>query len=133
MIIPTIPKPLADGIYFAIRLDFEFTAEFSLVVGLLDGRYRPPDRRVRLCHPLESVLLGQKAIGEKLDQIAELVGVDRDWIDGFCDSINGVDARADGPYRDGYCLARWPELRRWIEPLAVLPKARGRDISTALI
>lgn len=133
MIIPAIPKPLADGVYFAIRLDFEFVADFSLIVGLLDGRYRPPDRRLRLCHPLESVVLGKEAVGDKFDQIAALIGVDRSWVDGFCDSLFGVDAGGDGPYRDGYCLARWPELRRWIEPLVAMPKARGREISTARI
>jgi len=43
VIIPTIPKPLTDGIYFAIRLDYEFTSEFSLVTGLIDGLYWPPE------------------------------------------------------------------------------------------
>ena len=115
MIIPTIPKPLADGIYFAIRLDYEFLTEFNLVP--LDGIYWPPDRQVRRCHPLESVVLGREATGEKRDQIASLIGVDASWVNGFCDSLRGVDIGQDGSYRDGFCLARWPELRRWIEPL----------------
>ncbi len=124
MIIPTIPKPLVAGIYFAIRLDYQFTADFSLVPGLLDGSYRPPDRRVRVCHPLESVVLGREASGEVRQQIASSIGVNVEWVDGFCDSLNGVDSHAGGSYRDGYCLARWPELRRWIDPLVVLPKNR---------
>ena len=119
MIIPTIPKPLADGIYFAIRLDYEFSAEFNLVPGLLDGVYWPPDRRVLICHPLESVVLGREAAGEKRDQIARLIGVRQNWIDGFCDSLRGANTGADGSYRDGFCLARWPQLRKWIEPLVV--------------
>lgn len=116
MIIPTIPKPLEDGIYFAIRLDFQFTTEFTLV-GLPDGVYRPPDWHVRLCHPLESVVLSREAVGEKRDQIKQQIGVNRSWVDGFCDSLRGVDVGEDGSYRDGFCLARWPPLRKWIEPL----------------
>ena len=71
----------------------------------------------------ESVVLGREATGEKQDQIAMLTGVNREWLDGFCDSLRGANTGADGSYRDGFCLARWPELRRWIVPLANLPKA----------
>jgi hypothetical protein len=117
VIIPTIPTPLVDGIYFAIRLDYEFTCEFTLVVGVLGDVYWPPDRQVRRCHPLESVLLGREAAGEKRNQMAMLIGVSLDWLDGFCDSLRGCDSGADGSYRDGFCLARWPELKKWVEPL----------------
>lgn len=129
MIIPTIPKPLADGIYFAIRLDYEFTSDFTLVVGLSDGVYWPPDRQVRRCHPLESVVLGREATGDKRNQIAGLIGVDKVWVDGFCDSILGVDIGLDGQYRDGFCLARWPQLKKWIEPLAALSKGEPAEMN----
>jgi len=38
---------------------------------------------------------------------------------------NRVDAGYNGPYRDGYWLARWLELRRWIEPLVALSRTRA--------
>lgn len=124
MEIPTIPKPLEEGLYFAMRCDFTYCRDFVLIKSWLSV-YDVPDRRRLVCHPLESVILRHPVFEEKTDQIAKAIGVDRAWVTGFCDALNDHDVSDDACdwYRSGYCLAHWPPLRKMIDPLVPTPPA----------
>lgn len=122
MWIPVIPPALEEGLYFAMRLDYVYCRGFVLIRSWL-GVYDSPDQRRKVCHPLESVVLRHPVADEKLEQIAKAIGVGRPWVDGFIDSLMGLDVApgAADAYQEGYCLARWPDLRKKIEPLVEVP------------
>jgi hypothetical protein len=84
-----------EACWKALRLGFEFSKDFTLVVK--DGYYVPVDNDKPTCHVLEAVLLGELAtvvpfgssvglensVEDRKNDIYQLLKVDRHWVDNF--------------------------------------------------
>ena len=107
-------EELAAALYRCMKLDAQYDRTAGRLV-LLDGHYRFAAERV--CHPLESVLLGQPRTAPTWQQdVAVLLGVDQDWVDGSLDGFAGVPSRSlSSAYDAGFLVASDPAVARMLD------------------
>jgi hypothetical protein len=103
-----------------IQHDIEIAIANNIAIGkyfsLVDekGFFMTPSQN-SVCHPLETVIIGQKIRTFINQQIAEELNVDLTWVDGFVDAYVGpkglaevgkIVKRRGQTYREGYCDGR---------------------------
>jgi hypothetical protein len=108
---PSLPAGLRAGLWWGLRADVRFSRRFC--IGMRSGLYCIKNKS---CHPLETVLVGIKAKGDELEQIAGLIGVEVGWVVGFCDGLQQVPVpdTASLAYREGYAIAVSAEMTKWL-------------------
>lgn len=78
---------LTNNIDLAIANGYTMNGFFSLTEK--NGSYMPSDDHQLSCHPLETVVLGQKITRPINVEIAVNLGVHPSWVDGFLDGYGG--------------------------------------------
>ena len=72
---------LLESLHRSMKLDVQFNT-FTNVLVNLNGYYSFADPIRPVCHPLETLLLGLPVAGDWCEDVAAVLGVDIEWVDG---------------------------------------------------
>lgn len=95
MLIQERRQLLLDALHRAMKLEVQYIDTFSLIV--VDGYFCPKDVEHMVCHPLETLLIGEQANDDPVAQIAGIMGQSREWVQGFIDRFEKDYADPGGP------------------------------------
>jgi len=84
---PELAQILNENLDLAMVWGYTMNPFFSLVEK--NGHYMARENYELHCHPLETIILGQKITDCVNVDIAKNLGVNLQWVDGFLDGYNG--------------------------------------------
>ena len=104
---------ITDGCFLALRFGMQVSPTPPETLAVRNGQYWL-DAAKTYYHPLEPCLIGCDATGDWRQDVANFLGVNAQWIDGFCDGFEQQPERStDGEYTQGWLTAEELRLTRY--------------------